>query len=370
MILAMFCLSEPASPLVKQARKRQTLVNMGILPPVDPTCAKADFLRGITSYASGKKQGQRSNKVVKAEIFDLITKLPPKAFNPHDIMNPESYLKFFTYSQLVYLPERRIKKFKGADYYTGGFEVVVRKEQKGYQNRLFKDLDSVYVLFKSDTDKTITVSFRGSASKSDFLADISASKTSPLGTIFFNTRECPVSRLNLSKSTFYIHKGFLESLPFRVVTEIIKDLKKAKANNPEYDIVLTGHSLGGVKVMLLALHLRLQHHKTLPVTAIFNFGMPPVGSTTFNRYMTNCIGAHKIVRVVTSDDLVPWSRSWNKVLHFGREIFNEDPNSPDFQVCLDQLDAKCSAGIECSQKSFVNHGICGGVRWDHLLALS
>ena len=73
-------------------------------------------------------------------------------------------------------------------------------------------------------------------------------------------------------------------------------------NNPDYKILVTGHSLGGALSVLCGVHLSLQR-PTTEIT-VENFGCPRVGNDHFRNWVDE-IPNLSIWRFIFDDDFVP-----------------------------------------------------------------
>jgi hypothetical protein len=163
----------------------------------------------------------------------------------------------------------------------------------------------------------------------------------------------------------------MNTLPQEVLDQLVKDLTAYMAANPDYKIVITGHSLGGTffkpllsgaKAMLATLYLRLHHNEIVP-DALYTYGQPVTGSTNFNDYFAECYGPENYVRIVSSDDIIPWvgtssNRQHSSLVH---EIFAPDFNEPKFIKCMGPKDKNCSAGTTCKSKSWDHHSVYAGI---------
>lgn len=145
---------------------------------------------------------------------------------------------------------------------------------------------------------------------------------------------------------------------------MLADLQAARTAAPDYDIVITGHSLGGAKALLSSLWLSLYYRDSLPIKAVYAFEAPSTGSNSFNDYLAKCVGPNKIVRITSSNDIIPWGRvgAENQFSKSVKEIFAPDPTKPVWKSCLGPNDPQCSSSIPCSKKNWDNHSIIGGLR--------
>lgn len=135
------------------------------------------------------------------------------------------------------------------------------------------DVEVAYALLTDSVKKQHIVVVRGTANVENAIVDMNI-------------------RLIADKQTgVRLHQGFLEaSIP------IFKKLKSTL--NKDYDVITTGHSLGGAVAVILAMQLKSDGFKVVDVVT---FGQPKV---------TNIEGANKfkdlnVIRIVQPKDLVP-----------------------------------------------------------------
>lgn len=116
----------------------------------------------------------------------------------------------------------------------------------------------------SETNKRITVVFRGSESKSDWYYDLMILKTKILEDVY---RNCSV------------HSGFYKQLhETDVYEQILETLKKLLEEYPDYVIYVTGHSLGAALSTLFGFELSHEIDKQITVVS---FASPRVGNNVF-----------------------------------------------------------------------------------------
>lgn len=119
------------------------------------------------------------------------------------------------------------------------------------------------VITKSETKKRITVVFRGSESLSDWYYDLS----------FFKTY--------LEKQKVYVHSGFYKQLTYgHEFTKIKNTIKMELVKNPDYEIFVTGHSLGGALCTLCGFLLSYEIKNDIQV---ISFASPRVGDSKWKR---------------------------------------------------------------------------------------
>lgn len=150
-----------------------------------------------------------------------------------------------------------------------------------------------------------------------------------------------------------IHAGFNEC--FRsVADETYKELMKLKEKYPEYEVHVTGHSLGGALATLQAFELEYVHG--IHVDQVFTFGCPRVGNAAFaaayGKYVTG-----QTWRQTHDHDPVPHLPPTSfQYSHVDRaiEIWERDTVTivgeyiaSDFKVCSmdENEDPDCSASV-------------------------
>ena len=122
-----------------------------------------------------------------------------------------------------------------------------------------------------------------------------------------------------------VHKGFKKALFSDYILKRIKEvIDSILSNNPDYKILVTGHSLGGALSVLCGIHLSSQRPAT-DIT-VENFGCPRVGNDHFRNWV-NEIPNLSIWRFVFDDDLVTrlppavlWYRHVGHLIHLGKDI--------------------------------------------------
>ncbi|KAH8697777.1 Alpha/Beta hydrolase protein [Talaromyces proteolyticus] len=145
------------------------------------------------------------------------------------------------------------------------------------------DGDTTGLLIKDDSRKLFILSFRGSKTISNWLTNLDFTLTDA-------SSLCDGCEA---------HKGFLEA--WQSVSEKIEsELSAAIAENKDYGIVVTGHSLGAALATLAAVELRNQGDKV----DLYTYGCPRVGNHAFASFVTTQEGGTNY-RVTHTDDPVP-----------------------------------------------------------------
>ncbi len=128
--------------------------------------------------------------------------------------------------------------------------------------------------FVASSADAVLVSFRGTESVGDWLADLRVlSVDQPYGTV---------------------HRGFLAA--FRLVAERLDAILDRLGNRP---ILITGHSLGGALAVIAA----AEWAQRRPVAMVYTYGQPAVGKGRFAEFMRDAYG-ERYVRIVNDDDIV------------------------------------------------------------------
>ncbi|MHB1393692.1 MAG: lipase family protein [Clostridia bacterium] len=135
--------------------------------------------------------------------------------------------------------------------------------------------------FIIESSDSIVISFRGSRSNPDWIADATIIQT------YF-----PYTRIKLG-----IHSGFatIYKACRQQIMNTLGDMDSSK------QLFITGHSLGGALAVLCALDAAVNTAYNNPV--MYNFGSPRVGNSTFVQAYNEVID-HS-VRIVNTNDIVP-----------------------------------------------------------------
>jgi triacylglycerol lipase len=189
-----------------------------------------------------------------------------------------------TFSNAAYLPVDEVRTLVESS----GFELT--------HHHTIADIHLTYFLATNELSKTQIISVRGTSNIENAMVDVSL-------------------KLVIDQNTgVVLHHGFAYAA--RQVYVELKPLLK-----PDYEIQITGHSLGGAVAVILAMYLDSDDFN---IGQVVTFGQPKV---------TNLSGAGKlkhinVIRVVTPDDLVPLTPLFDPLdiqnidvyWHAGREV--------------------------------------------------
>jgi len=152
-------------------------------------------------------------------------------------------------------------------------------------NFIFENkLELLCSIFIDHDKKSINIAFKGSDDLNDILKDLKTMK-----------------RCAFKDDNSYIHSGFIDILTneaihediFKTTTSIIKDL-------PEYELYITGHSLGGALSTIFGYYISNKINKNIN---IITFGSPRVGDINFYENF-NKISNISLLRVVNDNDII------------------------------------------------------------------
>jgi len=183
------------------------------------------------------------------------------------------------------------------------------------------------------SNNQIVVSFRGSANLTNWLEDFDF-----WGLVPFSM--CPKCS---------VHEGFFKSW-LSLERQVVDAVVKLHEQNPDSEILVTGHSLGAAQAVLAA--TELYYNSGLPVTQVYTYGQPRVGNAAFHHFYNNGTSRRQYTkpgasyRVVHYRDPVPQAPfRWMGFEHTSAEVwYNED--SSNFTVCdATGEDRSCSASL-------------------------
>mmetsp|Transcript_28536 Transcript_28536/g.37339 ORF Transcript_28536/g.37339 Transcript_28536/m.37339 type:complete len:311 (-) Transcript_28536:383-1315(-) len=135
--------------------------------------------------------------------------------------------------------------------------------------------------------RQVVVAFKGTNSTDDLITDIKS--------VMYFTDECVVGDLSLG----LIHHGFCNYYRDLVDMGLPEVTAGLLSLYPDYQVVVTGHSLGGAAAALGALDLAWRYG-VRPV--LYTFGQPRTGDATFSKELTKACSS--LWRIVHRSDMV------------------------------------------------------------------
>ncbi|KAG7090064.1 hypothetical protein E1B28_011681 [Marasmius oreades] len=213
---------------------------------------------------------------------------------------------------------------------------------------------------RDDDRKEIIVALRGSTSILHMLLDaqitlvpfLSLGVDAPgirlsLTMTLANTDLNPTHALSLLTANVRVHSGFLTAWN-SVAIQIAAVLKMELSRNRGYDLITTGHSLGGAISTLAAVAFKQTYDDAVKVRN-YTYGAPRIGNRHFAEFANHLLGTNAF-RVVHGHDgvptMIPTSLGY---YHHGVEYWqtsNDARHETTFQCSLtDGEDSQCSASI-------------------------
>ncbi|KAI9754304.1 MAG: hypothetical protein M4579_004768 [Chaenotheca gracillima] len=147
-----------------------------------------------------------------------------------------------------------------------------------FENTLLTDTTGFVAI--DNTNKLVVLSFRGSTSVRSFITD---------GEFLQGASDLCLGCL--------AHKGFYLAWQ-EIKGTVLPAIKSAAQANPDFTVIVTGHSLGGAIADFAAAELR----KAGQAATLYTFGAPRVGNDILSRFLTNQGNNY---RVTHTDDPVP-----------------------------------------------------------------
>lgn len=193
----------------------------------------------------------------------------------------------------------------------------------------------VYVVGINPNEKRITVAFRGSTTKNDFITDSKCDMVSIPDPQMFATKPNEKSKGDKVESDICIHKGFYEYLfgsgkdGHSKYEEIMTHVQKLFQTKPEYKdeykLYVTGHSLGGALATLFGFYASASSVVPGPVTVV-SVASPRVGNLQFAACFTEYESQGKLrhLRIANHRDPVTLGPtvSSKRMLTMGAMVFS------------------------------------------------
>ncbi|KAK7201289.1 lipase [Novymonas esmeraldas] len=180
------------------------------------------------------------------------------------------------------------------------------------------------------TNRQIILALRGTRNLTNWLQNLK----------YFRT---PYTLSTTCGSQCLVHRDLYDS--YRSVrTRVTASLLRIMALQPEYQLIITGHSFGGALAVLAAvdLHTRygnlLEHMKPM---AIYTFGAPRVGNPDFTRWADQLLANGPHYRLTHARDPVPHLPPMRfGYLHAPTEVFYRTADNSSMRVCVDSATAE------------------------------
>ena len=199
---------------------------------------------------------------------------------------------FYWFSCFAYCDDEIIARNKCCSNILDEWELV---EHKQYTSSFFNNNYYVYnyVILKNDKFKKIIVAFPGTESILQLLSEINYSNLITISKGYFT--EYKVS--NFFYKTFEIIKE-----------DLLKKLSSLSGvRNDEFQIIFTGHSLGGALATISSFYCVL-NSLLVSEPILITFGQPRVGDEEFAKYMTSNIKQiYRIARMKDPVTLIPFN---------------------------------------------------------------
>ncbi|SGZ46292.1 CIC11C00000003095 [Sungouiella intermedia] len=139
-------------------------------------------------------------------------------------------------------------------------------------------------------ERTLYLTFRGTSSTQDWLNNFDAFLVDYTPLVFTNGMSAKELRCEECK----IHRGF-NSFVTQNGVKVVKEMTKMKKKYPNYQIVVSGHSLGGAMALLAGIELRILGYDTLVVT----LAGPMVGNQAFADFTNKLLQTDKVVTYIS-----------------------------------------------------------------------
>ncbi|KAF0547200.1 alpha/beta-hydrolase [Gigaspora margarita] len=221
--------------------------------------------------------------------------------------------------------------------------------------KIFGENATAYAMITRNSKyKEIVVTFRGTINFGNAIKDIEATQC-PYG---FESTTIP-THFQLGGSL--VHFGFYTAfLTFQhqlrdVITESIKQY-------PDYNLVVTGHSLGGALASFAALDLKQSVEGANP--CLYTYGEPRIGNSVFASFMDKTLDTMK--RVVNQADVVPQVPPKVNYKHHEGEIWIANTIANEAVKCSGNENKFCSSSIPLEYWNAIDHhGPYWGIRTNH-----
>ncbi|KAK7197888.1 lipase [Novymonas esmeraldas] len=192
------------------------------------------------------------------------------------------------------------------------------------------DLDAFGFIGVDDANRQIVVAFRGTSTATNWLQNIK----------YFRT---PYTISSSCGAACEVHRGFFSTY-LSVRPQVNMAVMRLIGLLPGYQVLVTGHSLGGAMAMLAAVDLQEQFNKMWapqqPVV-LYTFGAPRVGNPAFAKWAAGLLAKGPHYRVTHARDPVPHLPPMSfGFLHTPTEVFYRTTDNSSMRVCADSATAE------------------------------
>lgn len=147
----------------------------------------------------------------------------------------------------------------------------------------------------------------------------------------------PCNKVAEVSNPVYVHQGFLDSAKL-LHAEVYDAVQASIARHPTYDIILTGHSLGGSLAVLMGLELEFSG---VHVSKVVTFGQPRIGNSAFATCVETLLpGARRYTN--KADPVVHLPTLNVGYMHFAGEV-HEAMDGLVYD-CEGREDSRCAGG--------------------------
>ncbi|CAF1245776.1 unnamed protein product [Didymodactylos carnosus] len=168
--------------------------------------------------------------------------------------------------------------------------------------------------------------------------------------------------LSSNAKHLFVAQGFHSRFKNQQVP-ITAAVRLALKKHPSFSFVVIGHSLGAAWAFLDAGYFVSLSDINARMTAIYTFGQPLLGSSTFVDGVSQQLG-DRYVRIVNKNDLIPHIGCLQCVqplyiVEKWIQYIVPDTVIPTWIDCTGGDDLSCSAGLPCKVLSWSNHSAVG-----------
>ncbi|RKP26105.1 Alpha/Beta hydrolase protein [Syncephalis pseudoplumigaleata] len=282
-------------------------------------------------------------------------------FNFNERYNVDIVFRYAILASLPYCPQEK------AEIITSGMQVfdrmgasqpilTGRQEIKPYVAKPGEH----WLISRSDMQKTLTVVFRGTFGRTDTTKyNLNGTTVDVDRTLFPNDLVIPTPQPHAPQ----IYGGFQLSAAVHIPAAR-EALRELRSTYKDYSIIVVGHSLGAAVARLFSLHLSLTAPELKP-TMTYAIAEPIATSKEFSDWALGKIGRDNYLRILSSDDVVPFLRpNGGKFGHArqARVLYFPDPDSPEgATLCPHDGHEDCGAKKLIRSRGWKHHNFLGGL---------